>query len=158
MSETEPVTFESVRFGTLQVTEQEVIEFPFGLIGLGGSRYTLIDRNPGSGFLWLHSIEDPALALPVVDPESFFSPFSFEIVPEDLERIGREDLSAALVYVTVRAMPNPLEMTANLRAPLVMHAGKGFQVLNASEGASLREPLFELAGEQSAGKEPQAAA
>ncbi len=51
-----PVTIESVRFGTVEVPQEEVIEFPFGLIGLGGSRYTLLDRNPGTGFLWLHAV------------------------------------------------------------------------------------------------------
>lgn len=151
------VRFESVRFGVVEIDEQAAIEFPFGLIGLGGSSYALIDRNPGSGFLWLHSMEDPALALPVVDPADFFSPFSFEIAPEDHERIGVEDLSDARVYVTVRAMPDPFEITANLRAPLVIHAGHGYQVLNVSQDAQLRAPLFELAGEQ-VGTEPQAAA
>ena len=69
------VTFESIRFGTVEIKPEAVIEFPFGLIGLGGLRYALIDRNPGTGFLWLHAVEDPALALPVVRPEQFFSDF-----------------------------------------------------------------------------------
>ena len=62
------VTFESIRFGTVEIADEDVIEFPFGLIGLGGLRYALIDRNPGTGFLWLHAVDDPALALPVVSP------------------------------------------------------------------------------------------
>ena len=71
------VTFESIRFGKVEIeSEQDVIEFPLGLIGLGGLRYTLLDRNPGTGFLWLHSVEDPALALPVVSPNQFFSTFT----------------------------------------------------------------------------------
>ncbi len=67
------VTFESIRFGTVEMRPEDVIEFPFGLIGLGGLRYTLLDRNPGTGFLWLHAVEDPALALPVVSPDQFFA-------------------------------------------------------------------------------------
>ena len=62
------VTFESIRFGTVEIQPEDVIEFPFGLIGLGGLRYALLDRNPGTGFLWLHAVDDPALALPVVEP------------------------------------------------------------------------------------------
>ncbi len=84
------VTFQSIRFGEVQVAEEDVIEFPFGLIGLGGSRYTLLDRNPGTGFLWLHSVDEPALALPVVRPEPFFSEFSLHMAPEDVERTGIE--------------------------------------------------------------------
>ena len=85
------VTFESIRFGTVEILAEDVIEFPFGLIGLGGSRYALIDRNPGTGFLWLHAIDNPALALPVVSPYQFFSTFSLQIAPEDRERTGIED-------------------------------------------------------------------
>jgi flagellar assembly factor FliW len=138
------VTFESIRFGTVEIPEQDVIEFPFGLIGLGGLRYALLDRNPGTGFLWLHEVDNPALALPVVSPFQFFSDFTLEIAPEDQERTGVEDASGAQLYVTVRATPNPLDITANLRAPLVIVDGRGYQVINTHGDASLQAPLFTL--------------
>jgi flagellar assembly factor FliW len=141
------VTFESIRFGTVEIAAEDVIEFPFGLIGLGGLRYALIDRNPGTGFLWLHAVDDPALALPVISPYQFFSGFALEIAPEDRERTGIEDTTSATLYVTVRATPNPLDITANLRAPLVILEGRGYQVLNMDEDASLQAPLFTLAAQ-----------
>jgi flagellar assembly factor FliW len=141
------VTFESIRFGTVEIAAEDVIEFPFGLIGLGGLRYALIDRNPGTGFLWLHAVDDPALALPVVSPHQFFAEFALEIAPEDRERTGIEDTAGATLYVTVRATPNPLDITANLRAPLVIVDGRGYQVLNMSEDATLQAPLFTLAAQ-----------
>jgi len=141
------VTFQSIRFGPVEIDNDEVIEFPFGLIGLGGLQYTLLDRNPGSGFFWLHAVEDPALALPVVNPYQFFSDFRLEIAPEDRERTGLKDLHDAQLYVTVRATPNPLDITANLRAPLVIHEGRGYQVINANPEAQLQAPLFVLSDE-----------
>jgi flagellar assembly factor FliW len=141
------VTFESIRFGTVEIEPEDAIEFPFGLIGLGGSRYALIDRNPGTGFLWLHAIDDPALALPVVSPYRFFSAFTLQITDDDGERIGIQDLESAQLYVTVRATPNPLDITANLRAPLVIHEGRGYQVINQSEDAPLQAPLFTLSAQ-----------
>lgn len=142
------VTFQSIRFGEVEVAGEEVIEFPFGLIGLGGSRYTLLDRNPGTGFLWLHSVDEPALALPVVRPEPFFSEFSLHMAPEDVERTGIEaGAEDVTLYVTVRATPNPLDITANLRAPLVVHEGRGYQVINANPEARLQAPLFVLSDE-----------
>jgi flagellar assembly factor FliW len=142
------VTFQSIRFGEVEVAEGDVIEFPFGLIGLGGSRYTLLDRNPGTGFLWLHSVDEPALALPVVRPEPFFSEFSLHMAPEDVERTGiDEGAQDVKLYVTVRATPNPLDITANLRAPLVIHDGHGYQVINANPEAQLQAPLFVLSDE-----------
>ncbi len=138
------MSFNSVRFGALEIDPDEVIEFPLGLIGLGGSRYALIDRNPGSGFFWLHELEDAELALPVVCPERFFSNFSLQITPEDRQRTGIQDLSGARVYATVRATPNPREITANLRAPIVVIDGHGYQVINTNEPAQLKAPLFSL--------------
>jgi flagellar assembly factor FliW len=133
---------ESSRFGSLEIPAAEAIEFPRGLIGLGGLHYTLLDRNPGSGFLWLHSLEDPHLALPVVDPRGFFHPFTLELSAEDRERIGAPDPAAAQVFVTVRAAPDPADTLVNLRAPLVVWEGRGHQVLNTAPGAELRVLLF----------------
>lgn len=144
------VTFESIRFGTVEIQPEDVIEFPFGLIGLGGLRYALIDRNPGTGFLWLHAVDNAALALPVVSPHQFFPAFTLEIAPEDRERTGLQDATGAQLYVTVRATPNPLDITANLRAPLVILDGRGYQVLNNSDDAPLQAPLFTLPAHVSA--------
>jgi flagellar assembly factor FliW len=149
------VTFESVRFGTVEIDDDAVIEFPYGLIGLGGVRYALLDRNPGTGFLWLHSVEDPALGLPVVSPYQFFADFSLELSADDRERTGVADISKALLYVTVRAMPDPLDITANLKAPLLIAEGRGYQVINAGEDAPLRAPLFRLAPQQGVAAEPR---
>jgi|SRR5271165_1661921 len=146
------VTFESVRFGTVEIQPEDVTEFPFGLIGLGGSRYALLDRNPGSGFLWLHSVDDPALALPVVNPHQFFADFTLEIEPEDRERTGITDPSAGRLYVTVHATPDPLDITVNLRAPIVICDGRGYQVLNTNERAPLRAPLFTLQAQPAPGR------
>jgi flagellar assembly factor FliW len=139
-----PVVFLSSRFGAVEVEAEQIIEFPLGLIGLRGTHYALIDRNPGTGFQWLHALEDPSLALPVVRPQQFFASFALQISDEDRERTGIEHLDGAGVYVTVRASSTPLQLTANLRAPLVIRSGTGFQVINTDESAPLKAPLFTL--------------
>jgi flagellar assembly factor FliW len=135
-------TLQSTRFGEIEVPAENIIEFPLGLIGLGGSRYARLDTNPGSNFFWLHSLDDPALALPIVDPRLYFRDFKLEVTVEDCERIEGEDLASAQVYVTVRTAPDPAEVVVNLRAPLVVLDGRGYQVLNTAPGAELRVPLF----------------
>jgi len=139
------VTFQSVRFGSVEVEPRAVLEFPFGLIGLGGNRWAIVESNPGSGFFWLHCTEDPALALPIVRPEMFFADFALRMSEIDRERTGAADLDGVEIYVTVRAAPDPMQTTANLRAPIVVRDGQGFQVLNEHEPAPLRAPLFALA-------------
>ncbi|HEX4807148.1 MAG TPA: flagellar assembly protein FliW [Conexibacter sp.] len=127
-----PTTIDSTRFGRIEVAPDSAIDFPQGLAGLGSRRFTLVARAADDAFLWLHSLEDPALALPVTDPRRFFADFALEPAPP----------AAATVYVTVRASERLEDFTANLRAPLVILGGIGEQVLNEAPDAELRAPLF----------------
>jgi flagellar assembly factor FliW len=136
------VTVESSRFGSVEIDASAVIEFPEGLIGLEGSRYALISKDPDAAFMWLQSLEDPGLALPVTNPHRFFADFAVEVVDEDAERLGLDGSSAMDVYVTVRAAPTLEDFTANLKAPILVQAGQAWQVINQSPGCELRVRLF----------------
>jgi flagellar assembly factor FliW len=136
------LTIDSSRFGQLEVDSGSVLEFPEGLIGLAGSRYALIADDPDAPFLWLQSLDDPSLALPVTNPHRFFADFAVEVVDEDAERLGLETSSAMDVYVTVRAAPAPEDFTVNLKAPILVRAGQAWQVINQAPGCELRVPLF----------------
>ena len=48
---TETITLESSRFGTVEVPAEAIVEFPTGLIGLGGRRYALLARSEESTFV-----------------------------------------------------------------------------------------------------------
>ena len=136
------LTIESSRFGTLTIDPGRVVEFPDGLIGLGGSRYALLSNNPDSPFLWLQSLEDPALALPVTNPHRFFAGFQVEISDGEAERLALDDVTAVDVYVTVRASDALADFTANLKAPILVRDGRAHQVINQAPGCELRAPLF----------------
>jgi flagellar assembly factor FliW len=136
------VTLRSTRFGELEVPAEAVIEFPNGLIGLGGSRYTLLARSDEAMFVWLHSVDDPAIAIPLTNPWKFFADYAVELSDSDQERIGIEDPAAAQVYVTVRAAEAIEDFTANLRAPILLVAGRGFQVINQAPDSPVRVPLL----------------
>ena len=138
-----PVTIESTRFGAVEVPDNAVLEFPNGLIGLGGQRYTLIAREESAPFLWLHSLDDPSLAIPVTNPWFFFSSYEVEVSDSEAERIGVTDPAQADVYVTVRAGEAIEDFRANLRAPILVSGGRGHQVINEAPGSSVRTPLFE---------------
>jgi len=137
-----PITIESTRFGPLDIADDAVIEFPNGLIGLGGSRYVLIAREESAPFLWLHSVDDPSLAIPVTNPWQFFASFEVEISDAEAQRIGISDPSEAEVLVTVRAGESIEDFRANLRAPILIAGGRGHQVINEAKDTSVRAPLF----------------
>lgn len=136
------VTLHSTRFGRLEVPAEAVIEFPHGLIGLGGTRYALLARSEDSAFIWLHSLDDPALAVPVTNPWRFFGDFEVELSDDEAARIGITDADQTSVYVTVRAAEALEDFHANLRAPILISGGLGHQVINQAEGAAIRAPLF----------------
>ena len=138
-----PMNIDSTRFGAIEVPDDAVLEFPNGLIGLGGTRYTLIAREESAPFLWLHSLDDPSLAIPVTNPWFFFSSYEVEVSDSEAERIGVTDPAQADVYVTVRAGEAIEDFRANLRAPILVSGGRGHQVINEASGTSVRTPLFE---------------
>ncbi len=134
-----PVEFQSSRFGRLELSEDQVIEFPSGLIGLGGSRFALVSTDDDSPFRWLQSLEDPGLAIPVTDPFLFFGDYEVDLSDADSARVGTDSPDDVEVWVTVRALPD--EVTANLKAPIVVHAGRGHQVINEAADFGVRTPL-----------------
>jgi flagellar assembly factor FliW len=133
------LTFESSRFGTVEIAADAVIEFPSGLIGLGGSRYALVSADSDGAFHWLHSLEDASLALPVTNPWLFFDEYAVELSDDDTERVGSQNPD---VWVTVRAGSSPSDFSANLRAPILVAEGRGHQVINEASDAPVRAPLF----------------
>jgi flagellar assembly factor FliW len=135
-------TLKSTRFGDVELSDDAVVEFPNGLIGLRGTRYALVPHGDDGTFVWLHSMEDPDLALPITRPWNFFSDYEIELSDSEAERIGVTDPAQAEVYVTVRASGTAEDVTANLRAPIVIAGGRGFQVINDAGDPPVRAPLF----------------
>jgi len=133
------VTVESSRFGTLEIEEGAIIEFPAGLIGLGGRRWAVVSKDPNGPFAWLHSLEDPALALPITNPWGFFADYEVELSDTDTDRVDAGDVT---VWVTVRAGSELGDFSANLRAPILISGGQGFQVINEASPAPVRAALF----------------
>jgi flagellar assembly factor FliW len=136
------MAIESSRFGHVEIDPETVIEFPDGLIGLGGRRFALVATDTGGPIVWLHCIDDPTLSLPVTDPHRFFSGYRVELTDEDAERLGVDESAPVDVFVTVVAGSQPSDFTANQKAPILIRDGRGHQVINQAPGCDFRAPLF----------------
>ena len=138
------MTIESTRFGSIEIADDAVLTFPEGLIGLGGSRWCLIAENETTPFFWLHSIDDPMLAVPLTSPWLFFSSYEVKVADDDARALELEGPEAASIFCVVRAAPALEDFTVNLLAPVVIHAARrvGRQVINEIGGYALRQPLF----------------
>jgi flagellar assembly factor FliW len=144
-------TVNSTRFGELEVPAEALVDFPEGMIGVGGRRFALLERTDSGAFKWLQETAEPDLALPVTDPFPFFPDYEVVLSDEEAERIGVTDPAAAQVLVVVRADEDPGQISANLLAPILIAGGVGHQVMNEAGWAPLREPLL------SGGRRPVAA-
>jgi flagellar assembly factor FliW len=135
---------ESTRFGTIDIRDDAVITFPDGLIGLPGTRYALIAQSEETAFYWLHSVDDPAIALPVTNPWLFFGDYEVRVADEDAGKLDLDKAEQADIFCVVRAAERLEDFTVNLRGPLVVHAEAkvGRQVINDVDGYDVRQPLF----------------
>lgn len=136
-----PQTVNSTRFGEFEVPPEALIEFPDGLIGVGGSRFVLLTREESGAFKWLQDAERGELALPVTDPFPFFPDYEVRISDAEAERIGIAAADEADVLVIVRAAEALEDFSVNLLAPLLVSRGVGHQVINEAP-AAVRVPLL----------------
>ena len=135
----------STRFGLMEIRDDAVLTFPEGLIGIPGTRYALIAGAEESAFYWLHSVEDPDIALPVTTPWLFFADYEVRISDEDAHRLDLERPEQADILVVVSAAQELEEFSTNLVAPVIIHAEKriGRQIINDAGGYLVRQPLFD---------------
>lgn len=126
---------ESSRFGQLDITEEQVLQIPEGLIGIPDSQWVLITREPESPFLWLQSLSDPEMALVVTQPEVFFPEYVLSLAEEQLQGIGLKDGDEVEVLAIVKAQGELPEWGINLAGPLVFDAAsrRGAQLVNLSD-------------------------
>jgi flagellar assembly factor FliW len=136
------VTLHSTRFGDLEIPADSVLDFPTGLIGLPGTRWALLARSTDSAFVWLHSLDDPEVAVPVTNPWRFFGSYEVELSDDEAERLGITEADQTSVYVTVRAAERLEDFCANLAAPILIAGRAGHQVINQAPDAPVRAPLF----------------
>lgn len=136
-----PATAETVvetRFGVYAFDAGNSLEFASGLLGFGGRQRFGLANLPQpelAAFKLLQSLEQPDLSF-IVTP---LEPEAGLVAREDLEGACRSAGVAFadatfLLMVTLRQGPNGLEMTANLRAPLVLdlqrHRGRQIVLQN----------------------------
>jgi len=139
------VKIDSTRFGTIEVPDDTILTFPSGMIGFGDlHRYTILKQREDSVFLWLQSVDDGALAFPIVLPWVFYWDYEVQLSDEDMRLLEVERADQISIYCVVRVSANVREATINLFSPIVVNNAErtSRQILNAVEGYSTRDPLF----------------
>jgi len=134
-----PFILEVPRFPAREAVEPSIIEFPYGLIGLPGTRYAI--RESDSPFSLLQNVDHPTLSMQVTNPFRFIETYAIEPSDQEGARLRTRDLEGASTYTTVRHDSELGRLVLNLRAPIVIVGGRGYQVINQAPDASLRAPI-----------------
>lgn len=133
------------RFGQVQLNNEDVITFSEGLLGFQDLRtFVLLDDPNDDIFAWLQSCESPAIAFPVLEPELFSENYKVNLSKSDLEILQMPNSSRARAFCIVTIPDDPTQMTANMKAPIVVNIDKkrARQCVLQDNSLAIREQIF----------------
>ncbi len=144
-------------FGEIEIADDKIIHFPSGIIGFPElTDFALVhDEEKGVGSIhWLQSIQEPAFAMPVMDPLLVQPEYNPEVDDELLKPIGKLDPEEMLVMVTVTVPSDLTKMSVNLRGPIVINAAekKACQVIVDGEEYAVKFPIYDILNAKKAGE------
>ncbi|HHV10448.1 MAG TPA: flagellar assembly protein FliW [Clostridiales bacterium] len=122
-------------FGEIELDEDKVICFENGILGFEElTRYTLLYDNDGEerpDISWLQSLEEPALAIPVVNPFLVKQDYNPEVDDELLKPLGDVTDENIVVLVSVTVPAEVEKTSANMKAPFIINSDtkKGAQII-----------------------------
>ncbi len=144
-------------FGEIEIADEKIIHFPSGIIGFPEmTDFALVhDEEKGVGAIhWLQSVQEPAFAMPVMDPLLVRPDYNPEIDDELLKSIGELIPEEMLVLVTVTVPSDLTKMSVNLRGPIIINAAekKACQVIIDGEDYAVKYPIYDILNAKKAGE------
>lgn len=137
-------------FGEIEVADDKILTFENGIIGFPElKRFTLLhdeERGTGAGIRFLQSLEEPAFAMPVMDPLLVKPDYNPEVDDELLASAGHLTTENILVLVTVTVPTDLTKMTVNLQGPLVINVEehKACQVIIDGGAYPVKFPVYDI--------------
>lgn len=136
---------QSTRFGELEVAEEQIYDFPQGMLGFPGEKkFALMEYKPESPFYILQSLTEANLTFLMINPFAFFNDYEFAMDDGLIGEIGLTAENPPLVF-NIATVKDKLEnMTVNLAGPVLVNARdrKAVQLVIEKTGFPTRYPLF----------------
>lgn len=132
------MNIETKYLGEIELSEENIIEFPNGLLGFESSKeFVLLDVPENTYFKFLQDIHNSYISFLLLNPWDFFKDYDVELSDEELEKIGisHNEKSHMSIYSVVTLGQEFKSSTTNLLAPIVINfdINKGRQfILNDS--------------------------
>lgn len=134
-----------MRFGELEVSSDEIISFPEGILGFPElNQYCLVDPADDTLILWLQSLDRPEVAFPVLEPKIFKTDYVVKLSAQELKHLKLETVQQSIVFTILTIPQDVTQMTANLKAPIVINLREqtGRQVVLQENEYTLKQLMF----------------
>ena len=135
----------TTRFGELELNPSDLVTFAEGLFGFENlKKYFVVDPGDSTLILWLQSTEDEKVAFPIIEPKIFKPDYIAKLLPADLNGLELETLLTAKLYSILTIPGNVTEMSANLKAPIVINSSKkiGKQIVLQDSKLSVKHEMY----------------
>lgn len=146
-------------FGTIEIGDEKILTFEKGIIGFEDfKKFTIIfdsDDGDDAAIMWLQSMEEPSLALPVMKPEYVCPEYDPVVEDEIIKGLGDDIQNANLLVLCTLTVPSDLtKMTCNLKAPVIINADtlKGVQIIADNDDYQVRYPIYDILNAAKEGK------
>lgn len=122
-------------FGEVELDDNKILDFPNGIIGFEDfKKYAIMYDEDSDGEVrisWLQSVEEPALALPVIDPLAISPDYAPMLEDELLKPLGESEDEDLLFLLAMTVPSDMTKVTANMKAPFIINAKtcKGVQII-----------------------------
>lgn len=135
-------------FGEIEIEKDKIITFEKGLIGLPElKKFALITDAEGnnSKIQWLQSLDEPAMALPLINPYEILEEYNPVVEDELLKPLGEFKEKDLMLLVTIRVPEDITQMTINLKGPIIINAEtrKGCQII-VEDDLQVRFPVYDI--------------
>lgn len=118
----ELVRFDTIRFGELSVPEEKIIRFVHGLPGFKDlKRFIMIDHDAEGLFRWLQSVDNPAVAFLMTDPNAYRPGYTVPLKKSEAVSLGAKDAKNLISLVMV-CVSRENEISLNLKGPVLFNS------------------------------------
>lgn len=135
----------TTRFGELQVNKDDIISFKEGILGFEDLRkFFIVDPGDNTLIMWLQSVEDGSVAFPIIEPKIFKPDYIVKLLPSELLSLELESVNNAKVYSILTIPKDITEMSANIKAPIVINSQSNLarQIVLQDNKLSVRYEMY----------------
>ena len=136
---------ESTRFGELEVSEEQLVHFSYGIPGFPDEKtFVHMGQDDESPFSFLQSTTEVNLTFLLADPFAFINDYEFVLEDDVAEELDLSLENPPQVFLIATVKEKLADMTVNLSAPVVVNGinRSGRQVILDKSEYSIRHKLF----------------